>query len=26
EGSVSEVQSNPKVIEVYLGREQINAA
>jgi urea transport system ATP-binding protein len=26
EGSVNEVQSNPKVIEVYLGREQINAA
>jgi urea transport system ATP-binding protein len=26
EGSVSEVQSNPKVIEVYLGREQIDAA
>jgi urea transport system ATP-binding protein len=25
EGSVSEVQSNPKVIEVYLGREQIDA-
>jgi urea transport system ATP-binding protein len=26
EGSVDEVQSNPKVIEVYLGREQIAAA
>ena len=26
EGSVQEVQSNPKVIEVYLGRETINAA
>ncbi|MEM9087944.1 MAG: urea ABC transporter ATP-binding protein UrtD [Cyanobacteria bacterium P01_F01_bin.53] len=26
EGSVEEVQSNPKVIEVYLGRETINAA
>ena len=26
EGSVNEVQSNPKVIEVYLGREQIDAA
>jgi urea transport system ATP-binding protein len=26
EGTVSEVQSNPKVIEVYLGREQIDAA
>jgi urea transport system ATP-binding protein len=26
EGSVGEVQSNPKVIEVYLGREQIDAA
>jgi urea transport system ATP-binding protein len=26
EGSVQEVQSNPEVIEVYLGRETINAA
>ena len=26
EGSVEEVQSNPNVIEVYLGRETINAA
>ncbi|SRR5579883_1853707 len=26
EGSVQEVQSNPKVIEVYLGRERIDAA
>jgi len=26
EGSVSEVQSNPEVIEVYLGRERIDAA
>lgn len=26
EGSVQEVQSNPKVIEVYLGREQIDNA
>ncbi|MEL6879113.1 MAG: urea ABC transporter ATP-binding protein UrtD [Cyanobacteria bacterium J06554_3] len=26
EGSVQEIQSNPKVIEVYLGRETINAA
>lgn len=26
EGTVQEVQSNPKVIEVYLGRETINAA
>lgn len=26
EGSVQEVQNNPKVIEVYLGRETINAA
>jgi urea transport system ATP-binding protein len=26
EGSVSEVQSNPKVVEVYLGRESIKAA
>ena len=25
-GSVQEVQSNPDVIEVYLGRETINAA
>ncbi|MGF1497354.1 MAG: urea ABC transporter ATP-binding protein UrtD [Elainellaceae cyanobacterium] len=26
EGSVQEVQTNPKVIEVYLGRERINVA
>ena len=26
EGSVQEIQSNPDVIEVYLGRETINAA
>ena len=26
EGSVQEIQSNPRVIEVYLGRETINAA
>jgi urea transport system ATP-binding protein len=26
EGSVQEVQTNPKVIEVYLGRERIDAA
>jgi urea transport system ATP-binding protein len=25
EGSVQEIQNNPKVIEVYLGREKIDA-